>query len=294
MAQVVFAFKKNEQLAKHIIKAVQGEKGNMTMRQFPDGESYVRVLSDVSDKNVIVVCTLNRPDNKLLPLLFLCRLLKEQKAKSVTLVVPYLSYMRQDKQFNEGEAVTSVYFAELLSSFADKIITIDPHLHRRTSMQEIYSVPCEVLHAAPLIAQWIKHNVPKGVLIGPDSESKQWVAEIARAADAPYLILEKKRSGDRNVEISIPQLEQYKSHVPILIDDIISTGQTMIETIHHLQQAGTLPCICIGIHAVFAGDAFEKLQKSGAGKIITCTTIQHESNGIDVSELIVNAVLRLV
>lgn len=203
-------------------------------------------------------------------------------------------FIRVDSPVCISEGITSVYFAELLSSCADKIITIDPHLHRRKSMQEIYSVPCEVLHAASLIAQWIKLNVPKGVLIGPDSESKQWVAEIARAADAPYLILEKKRWGDRNVEISIPQLEQYKSHVPIPIDDIISTGQTMIETIQHLQQADTLPCICIGIHAVFANDAFERLQKSGAGKIITCTTIQHESNEIDVSELIVNAVLRLV
>ncbi|MFY9307824.1 MAG: ribose-phosphate diphosphokinase [Bacteroidia bacterium] len=174
------------------------------------------------------------------------------------------------------------------SSFADKIITIDPHLHRRNSMEEIYSVPCEVLHTAPLIARWIKDNVSNGLLIGPDSESKQWVSEIARAADVPYLILEKTRSGDRDVEISIPRLEHYKSRIPILVDDIISTGQTMIETVHHLKKANMQSCICIGIHAVFASDAFERLKKSGAGSIITCNTIQHHSNRIDVSELLVN------
>jgi ribose-phosphate pyrophosphokinase len=155
-------------------------------------------------------------------------------------------------------------------------------------MEEIYSVPCEVLHTAPLIARWIKDNISNGLLIGPDSESKQWVSEIARAADVPYLILEKTRSGDRDVEISIPRLEHYKSRIPILVDDIISTGQTMIETVHHLKKANMQSCICIGIHAVFASDAFERLKKSGAGSIITCNTIQHQSNRIDVSELLVN------
>nr|MBA3706051.1 ribose-phosphate pyrophosphokinase-like domain-containing protein [Bacteroidota bacterium] len=135
---IVFAFPGNEQLAESIIIGIEGERGNFLLRQFPDEESYIRILSNVEEKDVIVICSLHHPDNKLLPLFFLCNLLKDLKAKSICLVAPYLAYMRQDKQFCPGEAITSLYFARMLSSFIDRLITIDPHLHRRTSMKEIY------------------------------------------------------------------------------------------------------------------------------------------------------------
>lgn len=288
MKKIVFALPGNESLAESIIADTKAEKGDFTLRQFPDGETYVRVLSDVENKDVIVVCTLDHPDHKLLPLFFLCKLLKDLKTKSICLIAPYLAYMRQDKQFNPGEAVTSDYFAKLLSSFVDKLITIDPHLHRRTSMKEIYSIPCEVLHASGLISKWVKNNIPDAILIGPDSESEQWVSEVAKNAGVPFLVLQKIRHGDRDVEVSVPQVEKYKNHTPVLVDDIISTARTMIETVKHLKKAGMKPPVCIGVHGIFAGNAYESLLNAGAWQIITCNTIPHESNGIDVSDLLVN------
>jgi ribose-phosphate pyrophosphokinase len=242
----------------------------------------------VEEKEVIVVCTLHEPNPKLLPLLFICKLLKDLKAKSICLVVPYLSYMRQDKQFNSGEAITSDYFAQLISSFADRIITIDPHLHRRSSMNEIYSIPCNVLHSAKLISSWIKNNIQKPLLIGPDSESEQWVSEVAKDAGAPYIVLEKLRRGDNDVDVSIPQTEKYKDHTPVLVDDIISTANTMIETIGHLKKASMKPAVCIGVHAVFANLAYDNLIKAGAKEVISCNTIFHSTNKIDVSEIIID------
>ena len=290
MKPIIFSLPGNELLGESISSGIKGEKGNFEIRQFPDGETYVRVLSNVDDKKVIIICTLHQPDAKLLPLLFLCSLLRDLKVKSICLVAPYLAYMRQDKQFNPGEAVTSQYFAKLLSSLVDRLITIDPHLHRRVSMKEIYSIPCEVLRAAELISEWIKNNIPDAILIGPDSESEQWVSEVAKNAEVPFMVLQKIRRGDRDVDVSIPQVEKYKNNIPVLVDDIISTARTMIETVLHLKNAGMKPPVCIGVHAVFSENAFEELKKSGISKIITCNTIPHSSNGIDIAALICESI----
>ncbi|MGB6046827.1 MAG: ribose-phosphate pyrophosphokinase, partial [Flavobacteriales bacterium] len=263
--------------------------GELSMRQFPDGESYIRVVSEVKGMEAIVVCTLHRPDGKLLPLLYLCRVLKDLGAVSVRLVAPYLSYMRQDTVFKPGEAVTSVYFAKLLSSFTDGLITIDPHLHRRSSLAEIYSIPSTVLLAAPLVSAWIKANVKDPVLIGPDNESEQWVSEVARDADAPFTVLDKTRLGDADVRVSVPEVDRYMDRTPVLVDDIISTARTMIEAVGHLKRMGLKAPVCVGTHGVFAGTAYADLLAAGAAQVITCNTIPHPSNGIDITALITSA-----
>ena len=288
MKKIFFALPGNEKLTLQLIQKEKGEKGQVEIRQFPDEETYIRILSDVKDKNVFLVCTLHKPDVKILPLYFLSKKVKEMGAKSVCLIAPYLAYMRQDTVFNLGEGVTSTYFASLISSFADSLITIDPHLHRRSSLSEIYTIPTKIGHAANLISFWIKNNIENPLLIGPDSESEQWVSEVAKNAHAPYIILSKIRHGDRNVAVSIPQVEQYINHFPVLVDDIISSGRTLIETISNLKTAGMKPPICIGVHAVFAGNAYQEIIKSGAKEVITCNTIPHDSNKIDISDLLLS------
>lgn len=287
MKKIVFALPGNEALVNYIADSIQADLGVSEFRNFPDGETYVRILSSVEEKDVIVVCTLHQPDAKLLPLLFLCSLLRDLKVRSICLVAPYLAYMRQDKQFNPGEAVTSEYFAKLLSSHVDRLITVDPHLHRRVSMKEIYSIPCEVLHADRLISQWVKKNIPNALLIGPDSESEQWVSEVAKNAGVPFIVLQKIRHGDRDVDVSVPQVEGYKNYTPVLVDDIISTARTMIATVGLLKKAGMKPPVCIGVHAVFAGSAYEDLLRSGVSQVVTSNTILHESNAIDIGEIII-------
>lgn len=289
MDKIIFALPGNETIANTIADKLHFPVGEMVLRSFPDAETYVRVLSDVDGKNAILISTLYKPDAKLLPLYFLAKLLKDLGASKVTLIAPYLSYMRQDKRFHDGEAISSEYFATLLSSFADELITIDPHLHRRNSMSEIYTIPCKVLHAAPLISSWIKENIEMPLLVGPDSESEQWVAETAAKMNSPYIVLNKERISDTEVKISVPDVVQYKNHIPVLVDDIISTAKTMIVTAKHLSEAGLKPVTCIGVHGLFAGNAYEDLLKAGVGRIITCNTIPHLSNEIDVSNLIINS-----
>jgi ribose-phosphate pyrophosphokinase len=286
MKTLVFALPGNEALAKSIATAIGADLGEAVIRRFPDGETYVRVLSDVKNTKTIMVCTLANPDEKLLPLYFLSKTLKSLGAACTCLVAPYLAYMRQDKVFKPGEGVSSEYFAWLISGFADTLITIDPHLHRRHSMSEIYTIHCDVLHASPLISAYIREHVSNPLLIGPDSESEQWVSEVAKNANAPFIVLEKTRLGDKEVKVTVPQVEKFRNHTPVLVDDIISTARTMIETVNHLNAAKMIAPVCIGVHAVFAGSAYQDLMKSGAAKIITCNTIPHESNHIDISQLI--------
>ena len=123
-------------------------------------------------------------------------------------------------------------------------------------------------------------------MVGPDSESEQWVSEVAKNAEAPFMVLAKIRHGDKDVEVSVPNVENYKSHTPVLVDDIISSARTMIETVQHLNEAGMNSPICIGVHGVFGGNAYEELQNSGVEDIVTCNTIPHPSNKIDISDLL--------
>ncbi|HMV07472.1 MAG TPA: ribose-phosphate pyrophosphokinase [Cyclobacteriaceae bacterium] len=289
MRKIVIAFQGNENIAAYIVDGLMASLGEIEMRKFPDGETYVRLITDVLDKEVVVVATLHRPDDKFLSLVFLLRLLRDGGASKITLVAPYLAYMRQDKQFKPGEAVTSTYFSELISPFIDELVTIDPHLHRHHSMNEIYSANAKVLHASKSIATWIKTSVSNPLLIGPDSESEQWVSQVAALANAPYIVLNKERHGDRNVEISFPEISSFHERTPVLVDDIISTAHTMIVTAKRLLELGFNKPICIGVHAIFADNSFQELQEAGAAQIVTCNTIAHSSNGIDLSSIIIDA-----
>jgi len=171
-----------------------------------------------------------------------------------------------------------------LSDIVDWLVTADPHLHRIDALPKIYSIPARSVHAAPLLARWIEDEVKLPLLIGPDRESAQWVSVVAEGAGAPFIVLEKQRHGDRDVEISVPDVARWRQHTPVLVDDIISTGRTMIQTLGHLNRAGMKPAVCAGVHAVFASGAYEGLSAAGASRIVTTNTIAHETNAIDVTD----------
>jgi ribose-phosphate pyrophosphokinase len=277
-------------LARDLAAALGAEPGRIEQRRFPDGESYVRFDSPVAGRAVLLLAALDRPDEKFLPLVFAASTARELGAASVGLIAPYLPYMRQDARFRPGEGVTSAYFARALSAAVDWLVTVDPHLHRRKSLAEIYTVPALALHTAPLLAQWIAGAVDRPMLIGPDVESKQWVAAVARTAGAPSLVLEKTRRGDRDVAVSVPDVERWRAYTPVLVDDIVSTGRTLIETVGHLQRAGLRPPVCVAVHAVFAGNAYEDLKAAGVARVVTTDTLPHETNAIEVAPLLAEGV----
>ncbi|MBV1919389.1 MAG: ribose-phosphate diphosphokinase [Pseudomonadales bacterium] len=259
--------------------------------RFPDGESYVRVIDEGKDLNssrVIIVSNLHQPDDKMLQLYFLCETLREMGVTRIELLAPYLPYMRQDIRFKPGEGITSRYFATWVSQFVDRLITVDPHLHRYKALADIYPIETELIHASNSIAKWIENNVADAILIGPDSESEQWVKAVAEKANRPFIVLEKIRRGDRDVEVSVPDAGRYQHCTPVLIDDIISTGKTMLQTAVHLQHAGFKKPICIGVHAVCSDSDYQQLIAGYVEKVVSCNTIHHESNGINIMPTIID------
>lgn len=284
----------NDLLGGNLARATGAEIGSLEHRRFPDGESYLRYKTSPRNRDVGILCTLDRPDDKVLGLLFASSTARDLGARSVGLVCPYLAYMRQDKRFQSGEAVTSTQFGAILSRHFDWLVTVDPHLHRRSSLADIFSIQTATAHAAPLIAGWIRQFVDQPLLIGPDAESEQWVAAVADQAGAPSTILTKVRHGDRDVEVSVPKLDRLAGHTPVLVDDIVSTARTMVSALEHLSRADTRPAVCIAVHGVFAGEAYDELKTAGASRIITCNTIPHESNAIDVSDILRDAIMQAV
>lgn len=294
MTPLILAMPGNEAMAAQLASALGAERGVATVRRFPDGESYVRVESAMEGRRVAIVCTLDRPDDKLIPLLLLAAAARENGAIGVGLVASYLAYMRQDICFRPGETVSARHFAAWLSRGFDWLATVDPHLHRIAELSQVYAIPTRHVHAAPAVAAWLRAHVTRPVLVGPDEESSQWVADVARRADAPMVVLRKVRKGDRDVEVSMPEVERWHDHTPVLVDDIVSTGRTMAETIGHLRRAGLAAPVCIAIHAVFSGNAAQDLESAGAGLLVSCDTVVHPSNGISIALDLASAVRELL
>lgn len=282
-----------EQLAGQFPDSMQAPRCGLEHRRFPDGETYLRVVGEVKELEVAVVAQLGNPDALVPSLLFLADTLRDLGAVRVGLVAPYLPYMRQDARFQPGEAVTSVSFARLVSRYFDWLATVDPHLHRHATLGEIYTIATEVVPAAPAIAAWVQAQVERPCIVGPDEESAQWVREVASHIGCPHAVLRKTRHGDRSVSLSVPDLTVLQGRTPVLVDDIISSAHTMAEAVRALRAHGSAAPVCVGVHALFAGDAADLLRAAGAAQVVTCNTLPHATNAVDVTAALAGAAHRL-
>jgi ribose-phosphate pyrophosphokinase len=278
----------SESFAERLATVGGFELGRLEFRRFPDGERYLRIHADPRGRPVDLCCA--SADDQFLTLAFAADAARDLGASTVNLVAPYLGYMRQDARFLPGEAVTSRTFARLVSKLVDGLVTVDPHLHRFAALEELYSIPSTVLRSAPLIGDWIAREVPAPLIIGPDAESEQWAAGIAARAGAPHAVLAKRRTGDREVEITVPDLAGYVGRQPVLVDDIAASGRTLIVAAEALRARGFPPPLCVVVHAVFAGDAFAEVSAVMA-RTVSTDTLAHASNAITVTSLIAGALV---
>ncbi|MDA5095791.1 ribose-phosphate diphosphokinase [Aliiroseovarius sp. KMU-50] len=290
MRPVIVPFPEMLPLAEQLAPLIGADVAPIDWHHFPDGESLVTLTSDVSGREVALLCTLRDPDRYALPLRFAAATARELGAASIGLIAPYLGYMRQDHRFAPGQAISAQLFAGFIESSFDWLVTADPHLHRVPSLDRLFAIPARRVVTAPLLAEWITAQVADPVLLGPDSESQQWVAEVAELANCPYEVLHKHRSGDRSVEISVPDSPALREGTPVILDDIASSGRTMVRAIERLNEAGANPPVCVVIHAVFAGESYSDILEAGAKLIVTTDSIPHKSNGVGLAPLLAPAV----
>jgi ribose-phosphate pyrophosphokinase len=256
--------------------------------RFPDGELKLRLPATLPPQ-VALLRSLVQPNEKLVELLLAARTARTLGATQLTLVAPYLAYMRQDIAFAPGEAVSQRIVGRFLAELFDAVITVDPHLHRVTTLEEAVPVPrTVVLSGAPLLADLIARLRPDALLIGPDEESAQWVAQAAAQHGFEHAVCRKVRHGDRHVEVALPAVP-VQGRAVVLLDDVASSGHTLAQAARGLLAAGARTVDVAVTHALFAGDAGQLLFDAGIRHVWSTDCIAHPSNAVSMAASLAGA-----
>ena len=256
---------------------------------FPDSESLVRIPTELPE-HVVICCSLNQPNDKLIELLLCVKTLRQQGTNRVTLVAPYLCYMRQDIANQPGEAVSQRIIGEMLAELFDDVITVDPHLHRISALNQAIPLDNAIcLTAADEIGLFLQQQFDSAVLLGPDSESEQWVAAIAEKIGFEFSVAEKIRQGDKQVSMVLPKYNFHDETV-VIIDDMASTGRTLAEAAGLLLAAGAQQVFAVITHPLFCDDAQQHILQAGVKQIWSTDSISHPSACIHLDKLLARAV----
>ncbi len=275
-------------LARRVAKAAGVPTAAISRHRFPDDEIKL-TLPPRLPRRVAILRSLHRPNEKLLELLLAAQAARELGARDLTLVAPYLAYMRQDQAFAAGEAVSQRHVGGFLASLFDRLITVDPHLHRVATLDEVVpGAEVVALSAAPLIGRYLRAHGIRALLLGPDHEATQWVEAVARASGDEWAVCRKERRGDRAVRIQVPPVS-FPGRRVVIVDDVASTGHTLAETAHAAQAAGATRVDVVVTHALFAGDAIATLRAAGVQAAWSTDSVAHETNAISLAPLLARA-----
>lgn len=285
---VLLAFDDEWPLAQRLADALGWPLHAVQRHAFPDGETRLRLPAQLPPR-VALLRGLQQPNAKLTELWLAAAGARELGAEQVALVSPYLAYMRQDIAFTPGEVVSQRHLGRLLASGFECVITIDPHLHRVTTMDQV--VPGRrgvALSAAPLLGQWLARQVPGALLVAPDEEAEQWVAAAARGQGLDFLVSRKQRHGDHDVRVDVPAAE-LRGRAVVLLDDVASTGRTLLDAAATLLARGAGSVDVAVTHGLFVGDAVERLRAAGVRHLWSTDSVPHASNCVSVAPLLAAA-----
>ncbi|HVL02456.1 MAG TPA: ribose-phosphate diphosphokinase [Dongiaceae bacterium] len=295
MKQQVLGFEESAPQARALAAALKCDYATVSVHRFPDGESLVTVPVKLR-KTVLFYRSLNDPNAKLVELLLAIEAARRHGCKRVVLIAPYLSYMRQDMEFKPGQAVSQHIIGGLLSEWVDDLVTVDPHLHRTPRLSSVLPYCSSVARsAAPLLGAFLRQQQIQdtAVLVGPDAESRQWVEQVAQACGLDFVIAGKERFGDRAVKVTLPAYNYQDRHA-ILVDDVISSGKTLVETTQALRNAGIRQVDALCTHALFAPGAEESLREAGIRHVWSTSSIPQTTSCIDLTPVLVEGLHELL
>jgi ribose-phosphate pyrophosphokinase len=271
----------------------------LDLKKFPDGERYIRVLGDVEGKTVNVVQSMyQQPDDYLLEYFLIVDNLKDLGASMVRGIIPYFAYARQDGRFNPGEAFSLKTVVNLIQAVGtDEVFTIDLHLHRIESISKVFKIPSTNLTVVPDLARYVKQNLKlrNPAVVGPDEEAEQWAKMAAKELSADYDVLEKHRvsaSEDKKFgEVDIkPRELTMKGRDVLIVDDIISTGGTIVKAMDILKKNGANKIYVATCHAVLVEGALMKIYEAGAEMVIGTDTIPSPISYVSAAPAVARAV----
>lgn len=269
-----------------IAKKLKVRHSELIVNKFPDDELLIKFNSKLKNEDVVLVQSFySNISDCLIEAILAAATAKELGAKKIILVAPYFPYLRQDKRFHSGESVSQGIIAGMVERYFDSAYIIDPHLHRKDSLNEIFKIKSIKLTANDLIADYIKKKIKNPILIGPDSESYKWARNVAEKIGAESRILTKKRYSSYHVEVKLNKKVDLMDKNVVIVDDIVSTGHTIIEASKLLRKLGAKKITCICVHGIFTGNALGKFRKNKID-VISTNTIPNKMAGIDVSGII--------
>lgn len=287
---IIIGCSKGVHLARKVAKKLRKPYSELRIKKFPDNETGIRFMKNVKGKIVVLVQSFYGNINDLIiEVFFAAETARDLGAKKVILVAPYFPYFRQDKRFKSGQCVSIEVLAGFINKYFDGILVVDPHLHREKNLSELFNIRHEKLSANYYIRRWIKKNMKNPLIVGPDWESYKWARRVAEEIGCEYVIMEKKRFSGRDVKVTLNKKVDLTNKNVILVDDMISTGNTIIEAAKNFKRMGVKRFNCIAVHGIFVENALEKLKKNNIN-VITTNTIPNKVAKIDISGLIVEGI----
>lgn len=266
-----------------------GRVQRVEVHRFPDGERLVRVASPAR-RRAVVVRSLHDPDDKLMETLLAADALRRSGAREVILVAPYLPYLRQDRAFRPGEAVSARVVGGILGRSFDRVLTVQAHLHRIPRLADLVPGRAESLSAAPALARWLARGRFRPCLVGPDAESEPLVRALAEETGLPFVVGRKERLGDGRVRVHLPVLPP-EAHA-LVVDDLASTGATLAAAARGARARGALRVDVAVVHALFSPEALRRLRGAGVRRVVSTDTVPHKSNAVSVTALLADALRR--
>ena len=289
---LLLAFDDESVLAGRLAAALGWPLAFVERHAFPDGETRLRLPPRVSG-HAVMLRGLQQPNAKLTELMLAAAGARDLGAARLTLVAPYLAYMRQDTAFTPGEVVSQRHVGRALASWFDAVVTVDPHLHRVATMDEV--VPGRrgvALSAAPILGAWIAAHVPGALLVGPDEEAAQWVCAAAAGHGLEHAVCRKQRHGDHDVDVALPTVD-VRGRAVVLLDDVASTGRTLVAAARGVLARGAASVDVAVTHALFVGDAAAQLRSAGVRSVWSTDCVPHESNAVSIVPLVADALRQL-